>query len=186
MKMINLCTQYSFNNDLWIVELAILLFTILIVINKNPIYSVLFLIAVFTLIAIELTIIDVIYIGLSYILVYVGAISIIFLFILMLIDIRISELHNDSNNYIFLSIFISYVYFNLFFNFNLNNIFINSEIKYSIANLWDGTLIENYDIISIGNILYTNLSILLILSLLILLLAMIGSIKINLVPTLKK
>jgi NADH:ubiquinone oxidoreductase subunit 6 (subunit J) len=48
-----------------------------------------------------------------------------------------------------------------------------------LYNIWDGSLIENFDIISIGNILYTNLSLWLIISLLILLLAMIGSIKIN-------
>ena len=84
----------------------------------------------------------------------------------------------------FLSIIISFVYFNLFFSYNYNNILnINLtndfNVKHSIFNLWDGTLIENYDIISIGNILYTNTSIWLIISLLILLLAMIGSIKIN-------
>jgi NADH-ubiquinone oxidoreductase chain 6 len=38
------------------------------------------------------------FIGLSYILVYVGAVSILFLFILMLINIRISELLNETNN----------------------------------------------------------------------------------------
>ena len=36
--------------------------------------------------------------GLSYILVYVGAVSILFLFILMLINIRISELLSETNN----------------------------------------------------------------------------------------
>jgi NADH-ubiquinone oxidoreductase chain 6 len=40
-------------------------------------------------------------------------------------------------------------------------------------------LIENYDIINIGNVLYTNFSIWLIISSLILLLAMIGAIIIN-------
>jgi NADH:ubiquinone oxidoreductase subunit 6 (subunit J) len=54
-----------------------------------------------------------------------------------------------------------------------------TNIEYSIYNIWDGSLITNYDIISMGNILYTNLSLWLIISLLILLLAMIGSIKIN-------
>jgi NADH-ubiquinone oxidoreductase chain 6 len=44
------------------------------------------------------------YIGLSYILVYVGAVSILFLFILMLINIRISELLSETNNDIPLAI----------------------------------------------------------------------------------
>jgi len=44
------------------------------------------------------------FIGLSYLLVYVGAVSILFLFILMLINVRISELLTDNNNSVFLAI----------------------------------------------------------------------------------
>jgi NADH:ubiquinone oxidoreductase subunit 6 (subunit J) len=45
---------------------------------------------------------------------------------------------------------------------------------------WEGFLIENIDIIAIGNVIYTNISLWLILSLLILLLSMVGAIVINL------
>ena len=57
------------------------------------------------------------FIGLSYLLVYVGAVSILFLFILMLINVRISELTSDSNNSIPLAIFIG-----IFFNMTLYNL----------------------------------------------------------------
>jgi len=178
---------YSINffyNDLLLLELSLLLFAILIIVNKNPIISILYLIALFLGVAVYMIILGLSFIGLSYLLVYVGAVSIIFLFILMLIDIRISELQNDTNNNIVLGIIISLIYFNLFFSYNYNNnlninVVNNLNVKQSIFNIWDGSLIENYDIISIGNILYTNTSIWLILSLLILLLSMIGSIKIN-------
>ena len=56
----------------------------------------------------------------------------------------------------------------------------NEYIKYISHNSWEGFLIENIDIKAIGNILYTNISIWLIISLLILLLAMVGAIVINL------
>src|SRR5689334_17676118 len=69
--------------------------SILVITNKNPIISVLFLIALFMVISIYLIIIGLNFIGISYILVYIGAISMLFLFILMLLDIRISELHID-------------------------------------------------------------------------------------------
>ena len=46
------------------------------------------------------------FIGLSYLLVYVGAVSILFLFILMLINVRISELSSENNNSIPLGIII--------------------------------------------------------------------------------
>ena len=55
------------------------------------------------------------FIGLSYLLVYVGAVSILFLFILMLINVRISELTSDSSNSIPLGIIIG-VFFNITFS----------------------------------------------------------------------
>jgi NADH-ubiquinone oxidoreductase chain 6 len=175
--------------NLTILEFLIVLFTIFIIINRNPIISVLFLIGLFLFIAIYLIIIGLSFIGLSYLLVYIGAVSILFLFILMLIDIRISELHTETNNSIFLSLLIGILYYNIIssniyynniiFNINKIKVYESSNIKHSLYNIWDGSLIENFDIISIGNILYTNLSLWLIISLLVLLLAMIGSIKIN-------
>jgi len=50
------------------------------------------------------------FIGLSYLLVYVGAVSILFLFILMLINIRVSELITDSSNSIPLAIVIGVLF----------------------------------------------------------------------------
>jgi NADH-ubiquinone oxidoreductase chain 6 len=47
------------------------------------------------------------FIGLSYLLVYIGAVSILFLFILMLINVRISELHSNTNNSIALAVIIT-------------------------------------------------------------------------------
>ena len=64
--------------------IAILL-GILVIISKNPIVSVLFLIGLFLCISAYLILTGLNFIGLSYLLVYVGAVSILFLFILMLI-----------------------------------------------------------------------------------------------------
>ena len=66
---------------------AILLGT-LVIISKNPIISVLFLIGLFLSISCYLILTGLNFIGLSYLLVYVGAVSILFLFILMLINVR--------------------------------------------------------------------------------------------------
>jgi len=73
-------------------------FGIYTIISKNPIISVLSLIVLFVSISGLLILIGLKFIGLSYILVYVGAVSILFLFILMLINIRISELISNINN----------------------------------------------------------------------------------------
>src|SRR5436309_5471547 len=80
---------------------------ILVIISKNPIVSVLFLIGLFLSISCYLIMLGLNFIGLSYLLVYIGAVSILFLFILMLINVRISELLTDTNNSIPLGIIIS-------------------------------------------------------------------------------
>src|ERR1700761_325739 len=70
-------------------------FGISVIISKNPIVSVLFLIILFCTVSSYLILVGMHFIGLSYLLVYVGAISILFLFILMLINVRVSELITD-------------------------------------------------------------------------------------------
>jgi NADH-ubiquinone oxidoreductase chain 6 len=79
---------------------------ILVIISKNPIVSALFLIGLFLSISCYLILLGLNFIGLSYLLVYVGAVSILFLFILMLINVRISELLNNTSNSIPLAIII--------------------------------------------------------------------------------
>jgi NADH-ubiquinone oxidoreductase chain 6 len=83
---------------------------VLVIISKNPIVSVLFLIGLFLGIASYLMMLGINFIGLSYLLVYVGAVSILFLFILMLINVRISELVTDNNNSIPLAIMIGIIF----------------------------------------------------------------------------
>lgn len=90
-----------------IISIVSIISGIFVIISKNPIISVLFLIGLFLSISSYLIILGINFIGLSYILVYVGAVSILFLFILMLINVRISELLNDTSNSIPLAVIIS-------------------------------------------------------------------------------
>lgn len=98
-------------------SLAAILCGIFVIISKNPIVSVLFLIGLFLSISAYLMMLGINFIGLSYLLVYVGAVSILFLFILMLINVRISELVTDTSNSIPLAIIIG-----IFFNTTLYEI----------------------------------------------------------------
>ena len=193
-----------------IISFIAILSGIFVIISKNPIFSILFLIGLFASISSYLIIIGFSFIGLSYLIVYIGAVSILFLFILMLINIRISELQSNTNNSIILSIcitlFFNYIifqilpyniiilsYFNKYTSDILYNIYLNKNninyydnlnsnnqnITFVTSKIWDGNLIENNHITSIGNILYTNYSIWLILASFILLLAMVGAIIIT-------
>ena len=117
-----------------IFSLVCILFGVYTIISKNPIVSVLFLIGLFSTISCYLILIGLSFIGISYLLVYVGAVSILFIFILMLINVRISELLSGTNNYLPLAILsiIPFVYIlgqNISFNFiqfNFINYFYNS------------------------------------------------------------
>jgi NADH-ubiquinone oxidoreductase chain 6 len=173
---------------------------------KNPIISVLFLIGLFLSIAGYLMILGINFIGLSYLLVYVGAVSILFLFILMLINVRVSELVSDNSNSVPLGITISILFNAIFYNilpYNStnyqiskylyylntvelknntinNNLFNNAgDLSLVTSHIWDGSLAETSHITSIGSIMYTNYPIWLILTSLILLLAMVGAIIIT-------
>ncbi|RPB17854.1 hypothetical protein L211DRAFT_745101, partial [Terfezia boudieri ATCC MYA-4762] len=81
-----------------IISLLAILSAIMVVLTNNPIVSVLFLIALFVNISGYLMLIGINFIGLSYLLVYIGAVSILFLFVLMLINVRLSELESHRNN----------------------------------------------------------------------------------------
>ena len=165
-----------------------LLSGVFIIISKNPIVSVLHLIVLFSSISCYLIFLGAKFIGLSYLLVYVGAVSILFLFILMLINIRVSELISDTNNNIPLAILTILGFF-----IPYNKILPDTKIAYNLnilnkddklisivsSNNWDSNLIDTYDIINIGNVMYTNLSMWLIITSIILLLSMVGSIVIT-------
>lgn len=167
---------------------------IFIIVTKNPVISVLFLILLFSSIACYLILLGVKFIGISYLLVYVGAVSILFLFILMLINIRVSELISDTNNNIPLALVTILTFVVLFttampeisvksglmgFYTLLQDIVNTDNIEYVTSKNWDGNLLDNTDIISIGNIMYTSYSIWLLITSIILLLAMVGAIVIT-------
>jgi NADH-ubiquinone oxidoreductase chain 6 len=123
--------NYTFSyTGLTILEFIIIILAIFVIINRNPVISVLFLIGLFLSIAIYLIIIGLSFIGLSYLLVYIGAVSIIFLFILMLIDIRVSELQTETNNSMFLGFFTGILYYNIITNnLNTSNIILNNNLE---------------------------------------------------------
>src|SRR3954466_757729 len=135
-------TNGYISNILDIISIFSIFCAISVIVNKNPIISVLFLIGLFASVSSYLIILGLSFIGLSYLIVYIGAVSILFLFILMLINIRISELQSNTSNSIpltiILGISISYYLFQLLpydiailsnFNSNINNNLYNLYIN---------------------------------------------------------
>ena len=111
---------------------------IFVIVSKNPIVSVLFLIGLFLSIASYLIFLGLSFIGLSYLLVYVGAVSILFLFILMLINVRISELSSDTSNSIPLAIIIA-----LSFNYPLHQVLPYNFVIFRFYTFYINNTLEN-------------------------------------------
>ena len=119
------------NNSIELITIFSIICGIFVIISKNPIISVLFLISLFLCISVYLMLLGLNFIALSYLLVYIGAVSILFLFILMLINIRISELQTESNNSLALALIIGifFFYLNKIFKFisKLSRVYLNTK-----------------------------------------------------------
>ncbi len=82
-----------------ILAFAAVLSGILVITAKNPVISVLFLISVFINVAGYLVLLGVAYLGLAYLIIYVGAIAILFLFVIMMLNLRLVELIDTGQEY---------------------------------------------------------------------------------------
>ena len=151
--MYNLFLIYeTFTNGLYsdilnIISLFAIFCGVFVIISKNPVVSVLFLIGLFGNIASYLILIGLGFMGLAYLVVYIGAISILFLFILMLINIRVSELQSNTKNIIPLAITITIALNNPLFKFLPYDVSILSNNYYMNNVLYDISLnkyISNY------------------------------------------
>src|SRR5580698_1060499 len=191
-----------------ILAFATLLSSILVITSKNPVIAVIFLISVFCNAAGYLILLGIGFIGISYILIYVGAITVLFLFVIMMINIKLTDILETGSQYTknlpLAAAITSLFFYELFtimpFTFNnvsgitilletltnLNELLLNSN-TYSLntvfsafnPNIADTTITNFLHIESIGLGLYTNGAILLIILSIILLLAMVAPILIS-------
>jgi NADH-ubiquinone oxidoreductase chain 6 len=72
---------------------------VLVITSRSPIVAVLYLIAVFVLAACYLASLGVVYVGLTYLVVYVGAVAVLFLFVIMMLNVRLSEVVSSGHEY---------------------------------------------------------------------------------------
>ena len=182
---------------------AALFSSVLVITSKNPVIAVIFLISVFVNAAGYLILLGIGFIGISYIIVYVGAIAVLFLFVIMMINIKLTDILETGSQYtknlpLALSIgslFIYEIYTIIPFSFNnvsqdllikFNGFILNYEIS---MNDWvntafnpviaDTALTPFLQIQAIGQGLYTYGASWFIIISVILLLAMIAPIFIS-------
>jgi NADH-ubiquinone oxidoreductase chain 6 len=145
METLFLLTDSSTNgyNDLYLqlASLTAILTGISVIVIKNPILSVLFLIGLFMSISCYLLLLGLNFIGLAYLLVYIGAVSILFLFILMLINVRISELQAETSNGLPLALLIGICFYSIVYEISPFKIAdnINNDIPLIVWDLYKQT-----------------------------------------------
>jgi len=189
-----------------ILALATLLSAVLVITSKNPVISILFLIFTFVNAAVYLILSGIFFIGISYIIIYVGAIAIIFLFVIMMINIKLTSIIETGSQYnknIPLAVAIGSLFMYELYNilpFTFNNISalleifnsLNRLVFYTNTSTLLNTIFVTYnpftadfiftnflDIQSVGHSLFTYQAILLIILSIILLLAMVAPIFIS-------
>src|SRR5882757_1339994 len=127
-----------------ILAFGTLLSSVFTIASKNPVISVIFLISTFVQAALYLILIGINFVGISYIVIYVGAIAVLFLFVIMMINIKLTDILETGNQYtknIPLAIVIGSLFIFIIFQiipFNFNNIPALSILLNKITDLFVG------------------------------------------------
>ena len=82
-----------------ILAFGTLLSSLLVITAKNPVIAVIFLISVFINAAGYLMLLGVSFLGITYIILYVGAITVLFLFVIMMINIKLTDILETGSQY---------------------------------------------------------------------------------------
>lgn len=162
---------------------------IFVIYSSNTVYSVFFLILAFVNSSGLLLLSEIEFIAFMLIIIYVGAITILFLFVIMMLDIPINKKNKEISNFGYLPIlsFLILIFFletSLIFSKNLT-LFYNMIYKSSVYSRFFAKLevkteldfISNIE--TLGQILYTYYSIFFLMAGIILLIALIGAVALT-------
>jgi len=165
-----------------------------VILSKNAVQSVLYLVLTFCNGAAILLLLEVDFLALLLLVVYVGAIAVLFLFVIMMLSPKISstKLNIPTFNTPFLGLgfFVCFVFALLFSQlkkiefFNLGPYLRPEEVPvyFNWLKLFDGVGLSNSNLESLGQVLYTYYFYYFLVAGFILLVAMIGAIVLTLQP----
>ena len=143
---------------------------LVVVVSRNPVYSVLFLILAFFNVAGLFVLIGAEFLAMLLVVVYVGAVAVLFLFVVMMLDINFSEMRAGFQKYLPLGLIVG-------------GILVFELVAAMYGDVFKGaTLPEAMDISNtraLGNVIYTKYMYLFQVAGLILLVAMIGAISLT-------
>jgi len=143
---------------------------LMVVVSRNPVYSVLFLILAFFNAAGLFVLIGAEFLAMLLVVVYVGAVAVLFLFVVMMLDINFAEMRAGFQKYLPLGLIVG-------------GILVFELVAAMYGDVFDGVTLPAAGEISntraLGNVIYTKYMYLFQVAGLILLVAMIGAISLT-------
>jgi NADH:ubiquinone oxidoreductase subunit 6 (subunit J) len=162
---------------------------IMVISSRNPMHSVLFLVLVFCNAAGLLILLEIEFLAMLFLIVYVGAIAVLFLFVVMMLNIRVTELNESVLRYLPIGGIILFIFFfeilsvvngdlvpffsSQFFLFESENFILNQNLN---TIFWTNQIYPITNIEALGNVIYTYYVVSFMGASLVLLVAMIGAI----------
>ena len=153
---------------------------------QNSVYSILFLVLSFVSSVSLLCLLEYEFLALIFIIIYVGAIAVLFLFVIMMLDIKTVNVAKDSIKYFPFASFIGFIFVIEILLVILNNFKSNPYVLSFLSNNYTNWLDKTdffTEMESLGQIIYTIYTLQLLLAGLILLLSVIGAVVLTITPT---
>jgi NADH-quinone oxidoreductase subunit J len=169
---------FYFRFYIYVVPTLPILLSVAVILANNPIFSLFFLISLFFSSVLLLFSLQIEFLAMIYLIIYIGAISILFLFVIMMFNLK--QLQRKRNTFFFWSTIFIYFwtmpkFYNLFSTM-IKTQQLNNYIVMQKNNPYYLLMDQKFDILIFSELFYTYYSYLFLLSGMILLSAMLGSI----------
>ena len=143
----------------YLFSILLLLSSLFVITTQNPIYSVLFLVLSFVSSSCLLFLLECEFLSLMFIVIYVGAIAVLFLFVVMMLDIKNSNSFKQNLKYFPFGLFLGGIFlfeiFTLILKIFKTNPYKTSELKNFYIN-WFDKIDKFMEIELVGQIVYTE------------------------------
>jgi NADH-quinone oxidoreductase subunit J len=156
----------------WVWSLSAIFAGSKVISSANPIHSVFWLILCFVNAAFLLLLLGLEFLPILFCIVYAGAIGIMFLFVVMLLNIKLVEISENASRYLPIGAIIGFI-----FLYQIYFVFTSEVANYGTS--WDvydfSSLVQLTNIEQMGQLLYTDYFLYFLVSSLVLLVSMIGA-----------
>lgn len=153
--------------------------SIIVISARNPIYSVLALISVVLNIVVLLLLLEAEFLALIFVAVYLGAVTVLFLFIVMMLNIKAIDFSKEIVHSLPIGSFFGFLFIYLLYCISFDSVGVNEEISSLFFNHdyfdWKSIMVNITNIDVFGALLYTHYAPFLLIVGVILLIAMIGA-----------